>query len=335
MLNLRLRHAGIPRRDAFLYYALADWGLLLRTAYIAAQTGVRIFQAEFPAYARVCLWVQSLLGGHTVLVEHNVEFDRLKAQVAVLHKRCYELLRQIEVTLCNRVELVIVVSRLDRETLLRNGVNGDRLFVVPHGVDLAASDAATISRDFLVERGIGPERPIMVYHGTYAYPPNLDAVHILAREIVPRLRVRGFDPLVLAIGPHAPRRNSLPNVVFLGSVAAVPPYLKAADVAVVPLQQGGGTRMKILDYFAAGVPVVTTPKGAEGLDLVDGRDALIRDGYDSIADAVACLLQDGRRASALGARGRQFAAALDWLSIGKRYRDLFVARSMLPADLSA
>lgn len=333
ILNLRLRHAGIPRRDAFLYYALADWGLLLRAAYVAARTGVRIFQAEFPAYARVCLWVKSLLGGHTVLVEHNVEFDRLKAQIGKLDERRYELLRQIELTLCNRVDLVIAVSRLDRERLVRNGVDGDKIFVVPHGVDLAASDAAAGSRGFLVERGISSDRPIIVYHGTYAYPPNLDAIRILACEILPRLRVRGFQPLVLALGPHAPKTRSFPDVVFLGSVVSVPPYLKAADIAVVPLQQGGGTRMKILDYFAAGVPVVTTAKGAEGLDLVDGRDALIRDSYDSIADAVECLLRDRHRASALGARGRQFAAALDWLSIGQRYRDLFLARSMLPEDL--
>jgi glycosyltransferase involved in cell wall biosynthesis len=296
---------------------------------------VRIFQAEFPAYARVCLWVKSLLGGHTVLVEHNVEFDRLKAQIGKLDERRYELLRQIELTLCNRVDLVIAVSRLDRKRLVRNGVVGDQIFVIPHGVDLAGSDGATGSRGFLVERGISPERQIIVYHGTYAYPPNLDAIHILACEILPRLRVRGFQPLVLALGPHAPKTRSFPDVVFLGSVVSVPPYLKAADIAVVPLQQGGGTRMKILDYFAAGVPVVTTAKGAEGLDLVDGRDALIRDSYDSIADAVECLLRDGHRASALGARGRQFAAALDWLVIGQRYRGLFLARSMLPEDLSA
>jgi glycosyltransferase involved in cell wall biosynthesis len=62
---------------------------------------------------------------------------------------------------------------------------------------------------------------------------------------------------------------------------------------------------------------------------------LIRDSYDSIADAVASLLQEPERAAALGAQGRQFAAALDWLSIGQRYRDLFSARSILPADVSA
>jgi glycosyltransferase involved in cell wall biosynthesis len=93
--------------------------------------------------------------------------------------------------------------------------------------------------------------------------------------------------------------------------------------------------MKILDYFAAGVPVVTTAKGAEGLGLVDGRDALIRDSYDSITDAVECLLRDSHHASALGARGRQFAAALDWRSIGQRYRDLFVAHSMLHSPRAA
>lgn len=335
MLRLRIRRGGIPRRDAFLYYPLFDWGLLLRSAYVAARSGVRIFQAEFPAYAHVCLWIKSLFGGHTVLAEHNVEFARLKAQDPTLEDERYDLLRQIEVCLCNRVDLVITVSRPDRDNLIRNGVVADRVHVVPHGVDLAACDAANGSGAVLAAHGIGSQRPIIVYHGTYAYPPNLDAVHILAREIVPRLRSRGFSPVVLALGPHPPTKaGTVADVLFLGSVPSVWPYLKAAHIAVVPLQQGGGTRMKLLDYFAAGVPVVTTSKGAEGLDLADGREAMIRDSSESIADAVVGLLQDPAQAAALAARARRFAVARDWLSIARCYRDLYAASSMLPARAS-
>jgi len=329
LLYLRLRLLGIPKRDAFLYYPLADWGLSLRALYVAARTGSRVFQAEFPGYARVCLWLQWLLGGRTVLVEHNVEFARMEAQVRDLGEHRYELLREIELALCRRVDLVVAVSKLDRDTLLRNGIDEARLEVVPHGVDLAAFDAAGRSREFLVDLGLESERPVLVYHGTYAYPPNIEALRILSGEILPRLQDRGLDPLVLAIGPHPPATWLSASVVFLGSVRSVAPFLKAADVAVVPLRQGGGTRMKILDYLAAGLPVVTTAKGAEGLDLVDDRDALIRDSYDSMADAVALLLRNTDYAAALGARGRQFVAGLDWLSIGRRYREVLRSRSIL------
>jgi glycosyltransferase involved in cell wall biosynthesis len=159
----------------------------------------------------------------------------------------------------------------------------------------------------------------LVYHGTYSYPPNLEAIRILVNEILPRLNARGLPAAVLAVGPNPPDWDLHPDVVFVGGVDAVAPYIKSADIAVVPLQQGGGTRMKVLDYFAAAVPVVSTSKGVEGLGLADGEQVLIRDGHDEIADAVACLIRDEARAKALGAAGRRYVEQFDWLNIARRY----------------
>lgn len=323
-LRRGLRAAGIPAEETSLYGALRDWSLDLRAAYVAARYGMRVFQAEFPAYARVCLWVRSLRGGLTILVEHNVEFERLREQFDQLTAEGYAFLRQTEIFLCNQVDRVVAVSERDRECLVRQGVDATRVHVIPHGVDLAAFDAAAgLPHTLLRQWGVASGRPLLVYHGTYRYPPNLEAMRILADEILPRLRMRGLAPAVMAIGPSPPARDFHPDFVFVGGVDSVAPYIKAGKVAVVPLQRGGGTRMKILDYFAAAVPVVSTSKGVEGLGLVDGRQVLIRDGFDDFSDAVADLLCDRVKSRALGAAGRRYVEQLDWLKIARRYVDLF------------
>ena len=90
---------------------------------------------------------------------------------------------------------------------------------------------------------------------------------------------------VLAIGPEPPD-ETLPGVTFTGPVDDLPERIKGADLAVVPLRKGGGTRMKILDYFAAGVPVISTAKGMEGLPLQPGLHLRAVENPDDIAEAI-------------------------------------------------
>ena len=99
----------------------------------------------------------------------------------------------------------------------------------------------------------------------------------------------------------------------------VRPFIAAADVVVVPLRIGSGTRLKILEALAMGRPVVTTRIGAEGLDLVDGEHVLIADGPTAFAAAVDRVLADDRLAAQLGERGRTLVErSYDWPEIGSR-----------------
>ena len=162
----------------------------------------------------------------------------------------------------------------------------------------------------------------IVYHGIYSYAPNLEAVRLIARELLPRLRAHGMHAAVVAIGPHAPRQTVDEDVVFTGSVDNLAPYLKSADLAVVPLQKGGGTRMKILEYFAAGVPVVATSKAVEGIPLRNGVHARIEDDFDAMGAAVMQLLADAEGRSRLVENARDLVKDLDWRVIVRRYLDL-------------
>ncbi len=320
---VKLEHytQDVPESDAFLYLPLSDGSFFRRVLWVAAQHAAGALQAEFPTYALPCLQAGEILDIPTLLVEHNVEYRRLEEQIAELTPDQLERFRAIEIDLCNRVAGVVCVSDNDRQRLAADGVHPGKLHTIPHGIDLEAFDRAAPA-SARSRFGIPEDAPLLVYHGTFAYPPNRDALNQLATEVLPRLERRGIGAHVLAVGHKPPERSPHPSIHCTGSVASVAPWLKAADIAVVPLREGGGTRMKIIDDFAARLPVVATPKGIEGIPAVDGRHALIREDWDDFADAVASLVEDEALHASLAETGRALAETLDWTAIGGRYLEL-------------
>jgi glycosyltransferase involved in cell wall biosynthesis len=112
------------------------------------------------------------------------------------------------------------------------------------------------------------------------------------------------------------------GVIFTGYLDDVRPRVARSWLQVVPLRSGGGTRLKILESMAIGTPVVSTSKGAEGLDLQPGRDLLIADTPAAFANAVLSILCDASLRRELSRAGRQAVAArYDWQSIGQRYNE--------------
>ena len=257
-------NGNFPRSNAFLYLPLRDIGFTWRALYVARFLNANVYQAEFPAFVQPCLRLRSVRGGRVIAVEHNVEYERLRDQDPDLTEEQYLFIKDVEVGLCNLADAVVCVSDDDRRRLSGDGVNERLLRIIPHGVDLEGFRRDT-PRDIRRELDLGETGRILAYHGTFEYPPNLEAVKVCAREVLPRLADRGLDVHLVAIGKHAPPEPIHPRVHFVGSVGRVAQWLKGAEVAVVPLMSGGGTRMKIIDYFASGVPVVSTSKGIEGI----------------------------------------------------------------------
>jgi glycosyltransferase involved in cell wall biosynthesis len=319
---LRLLLAGFPLSNAFLYFPLKDASYRRRALHLARRYAARAYLAEFPAYAEPLLAVRARLGGRLLLCEHNVEYARLQAQLARLSARGLRALRQTELALCQASDAVIVVSEPDRLQLAQDGVPAGKLVLIPHGVDLQAFQRVQ-PVDVRQRYGLRPEALLLVYHGTYSYPPNLQALQFLAARVLPLLEQRGLAVEVLAIGSRPPATPLHPRLHFMGSVADLAEVLPAADLAVVPLLEGGGTRMKILDYFAAGVPVISTSKGIEGIPVTDGVQALIRDGAEPLAEAIASLAADRARAKALAQAASHFVATLGWDAIATRYAELW------------
>jgi glycosyltransferase involved in cell wall biosynthesis len=106
-------------------------------------------------------------------------------------------------------------------------------------------------------------------------------------------------------------------------VESVAPWLKAADLAVVPLLEGGGTRMKIIDCFAAGIPLISTTKGIEGIPVINRKQALIIDDWDEMAAAIRELTRVPSKAGAMVEAASEMAAELDWKTIALRYIEVY------------
>ena len=110
------------------------------------------------------------------------------------------------------------------------------------------------------------------------------------------------------------------SVTFAGGVDVLDPYLERAAASVCPLLEGSGTRLKVIEALAAGIPVVATSKGVEGLDLSHGRDLLLADDPIDFADGLVDVLSDGGLAESLAEHG--------WQTVRQRYTWDTVARDV-------
>jgi len=161
----------------------------------------------------------------------------------------------------------------------------------------------------------GQGRAVFLFVGSLGHAPNRDAIHYMLEEILPRYRARAGREGVLAVAgraaaAHAGKFSGRPGLRWLGELEDLAPHYRECDAVVVPLRSGGGTRIKILEAFAHGCPVVSTPLGAEGLEVVDKRELLLAEGPENFATALQELLEKPERAAALSRASRDWAARL-------------------------
>jgi glycosyltransferase involved in cell wall biosynthesis len=161
--------------------------------------------------------------------------------------------------------------------------------------------------------------------GTLGYLPNLDAARWMIDRILPR--VRGALPsvrltLVGANAPNSLRERGAGAVEVVGRVPDVRPFLDRSDLFVAPLRAGGGTRLKLLEAFAVGLPVVATTIASAGIAVRHGQDIATADDEAAFASEVIRLLSDAsvRRAQSESAR-RLVEEHYDWRSIAADYQE--------------
>jgi glycosyltransferase involved in cell wall biosynthesis len=144
----------------------------------------------------------------------------------------------------------------------------------------------------------------LIYTGSFRYGPNYDAMIWFIKEIFPAILARNPAVHLTITGDRADR--SLPPgsaVTHAGFVRDVKSLIAGSAITIVPLRIGAGTRLKILEAMALGTPVVSTSKGAEGLEVQHGEHLLIADDPGDFSDAVLRLLHDPELSSHLAVRG--------------------------------
>jgi glycosyltransferase involved in cell wall biosynthesis len=179
-------------------------------------------------------------------------------------------------TVAATVDRVVLCSDLDAERSQLPNVA-----VVPNGYQAPALP--------LGRTQVG-NRPTLLLAGSFGYPPNADAAQFLVADVWPRIRERRPDTTLRLVGEPSDSVTGLdqaPGVCLVGCVTTMDGELARADIVVVPLRYGSGTRLKILEAAAHRIPVVSTTIGAEGLGFEDNRHLLIAD--DAVTFAAACL----------------------------------------------
>lgn len=245
---------------------------------------------------------------HFVLDAHNVYQDMAAFPQASFGDRVYQRLThrrqaRIEVACWRSAAHVLFCSSVDRDRAerLAPGVAA-KSTIVPNCVDARAFTP----RPAAAFAAGGP----VVFIGTLRYPPNFFALEEICRALAPALPDLEFHIVgtPAARPPRAPR-----NVRLLGRVESTATPLAAAQVAIAPVRHGSGTRIKLLEYFAAGLPVVCPRKAAEGLEVEDGRHLVLAETPAEAVEAIRALHADPARCARLGAAARALVETrYDW-----------------------
>jgi len=258
---------------------------------------------------------------------HNIESEALRrysATVASRPRRWYAKqtaakLEALEGEILRNAFGHVVCSGREREQLIATTPKA-RIAVVENGVDTGYFAGAS---------GGSGQRDI-VFVGTMDYYPNVEAASSFARNIWPRLRDTLPESRLMIVGanptPQVRALRDIAGVTVTGTVPDVRPYYRDALAAIVPLRTGGGTRLKILEAMAAGVPVVSTPLGAEGLAVTSDRDILLVEPDDAAGWArhLSQLAQpSARRAEIVSQALELVRARYDWNTLGQKLWDTY------------
>ena len=316
------RVRSMVSRHSFQY--LAAWSVEMQRAIddLAREMSFDVAKVDMTPMGRFRLPSDAahVLDLHNL--EHEVASRRVSLSAGRVRRAALQFeaakLRSEEIGFCREADLVLTTS--DRETeIARTWDTGAVVETLVNSVDTGRFEAT------VAPASSGPPR--LVFIGTLHYEPNRDALHHFTTEIFPLVRAAVPDVEFEIVGggdqPDIAALGRLPGITFTGFVDDVRDVFRRASALVVPLRSGGGTRLKILEAMAAGVPVVSTTIGAEGLDLIDCEDLLIADHPTDFAACAISLLQDRAFARRIAEQGcRRVRESYDWRSLTPRLEGL-------------
>ena len=204
-----------------------------------------------------------------------------------VHWEEYLKISRYERDAVGRFEATVVCSEVDRAFLIDLGAPGERIHVIPNGVDIA----------YYRPRGNEPEPQSVMFSGYMSKHVNIDGAAYFYHQILPLVRQELPQVGFYVVGPEPPGSierwsHGDGNITVTGFARDIRDYIELATVVVCPIRIGAGTRNKILQAWAVGRPVVSTPRGAEGLRFVDGKHLLIADDPHEFARATVRLIND-------------------------------------------
>ena len=277
----------------------------------------------------------------TLLDEHNAIYlltrrmadtERNPVRRVIMAREARAFARY-EAEMCRAFDAILTVTKEDREHLLAlfspddRELLADKFTVVPICVD--PEQVSPVAHQ---DSGI----PTVLHLGTMFWPPNIHGVLWFAREVLPLVHRQVPEARFIVVGKNPPAEvqalEADPRIEVTGYVADPMPHLEAADAFVVPLHAGGGMRVKIVDAWLWGLPIVSTPIGAEGIRVQSEENLLLAENVEAFAQATVRLLTDTVLNRRLRIRGRTWVEThYAWQAAYQRVDEVY-DRLLAPAS---
>ncbi len=259
-----------------------------------------------------------------LLVEQTIEF---KVYQHFAHNFGFLLLRPLlyfdvfklkfwEQYFWRKATRVVAMSDADKH-VMQQAIPSRDIDIVPNGVDLSF---------FVFKKGVSTTPPTILFVGNFNWLQNREAVHRLVSEVWPRIleKIPRAKLWIVGRNPTAGILALRNGQVKVGMVTDIRDAFESSDILVAPLYGPGGTRYKILEAMAAGVPVVTTRAGIEGIHARDGEDVLVRNEAEEIAQAVVTLANNSSLYRNLARNARRLIEQeYNWHSIAAGLDELY------------
>jgi polysaccharide biosynthesis protein PslH len=268
-------------------------------------------------------------GAKKTLDEHNSVWTMMRrlSQAAQpgLRKFFMDLewrkLQKYEIETCLQFDIVLGVTEEDKQAIQSLAPESNlQITVVPIGIDVDSLPR--------IERNVQAQNVVCV--GGMFWPPNIDGVVWFGEEVFPLIKHKSPATLFFVIGGRPDSqiielgaRDS--QIRVTGYVEDPTEYLRDSAVFIVPVRAAGGMRVKILDAWARGIPIVSTSIGCEGIEVRPGENILIADKQADFAEAVLRILRDAALARRLAENGRRWVEQkYDWHSLYQKLDSIYV-----------
>ncbi|MHA1300708.1 MAG: glycosyltransferase [Candidatus Helarchaeota archaeon] len=230
--------------------------------------------------------------------------------------------KKYEKKILKKVAHVIVCSNRDKEKIIKEIPEIEsKISVIPNCIDLNEYFYEDNEQTEFLKKKY-QDKKVILFTGSGDYHPNIDAIKFINNKIAPNFI---NTSVFLIVGKNPPKLiNKKPNVFLIGFVKSVLPYLQIADVCIAPIKFGSGTRLKILEYMAMRKPVISTAKGAEGIEYVNNENIIIEDNENSFIDKIKFLLRNKKLCLEMGKNARKLIQQkYDWRIYESKMNEIY------------
>lgn len=260
-----------------------------------------------------------------ILDEHNVNWELFAYPTFKLKYKFYNTLafkrdKLHEINALKNASHILVCSNRDKQIIIEEvPETNDKITIIPNCIDFGEYEKY-LKYD-TIEKSDSNEVTYVLFVGLLSYPPNTDAVFSICNKIAPNFK---DEVKFIIVGKNPPNISKPDNVEFLGYVTDLKKHIQNSDICIAPFRYGSGTRFKILEYMAMGKPIISTAKGAEGIDYTQDENIIIENDIDSFAKRIRELLNNKERRNRLGRNAINLIKhKYDWKIYKEELYDIF------------